>query len=161
VYLLDANVFIAAKNLHYGFDFVPAFWEWLDHGHSAGLLCSIDAVGAELAVIADELAAWGAARRPLFLQPDEAMLPSLRALANWAGSGEFTPSAVQTFLSSADYQLVAYAHAHGHVVVTHERPAPDARKRIRIPDACVAMGVIWTDPFTMLRREQARFVLQR
>jgi len=23
-YLLDANVFIAAKNLHYGFDFCPA-----------------------------------------------------------------------------------------------------------------------------------------
>ena len=28
-YLLDANVFIAAKNLHYGFDFCPAFWDWL------------------------------------------------------------------------------------------------------------------------------------
>jgi Domain of unknown function (DUF4411) len=24
-YLLDANVFIQAKNLHYGFDFCPAF----------------------------------------------------------------------------------------------------------------------------------------
>ncbi len=28
-YLLDADVFIRAKNLHYGFDFCPAFWEWL------------------------------------------------------------------------------------------------------------------------------------
>jgi hypothetical protein len=28
-YLLDANVFIQAKNLHYGFDFCPAFWQWL------------------------------------------------------------------------------------------------------------------------------------
>jgi hypothetical protein len=28
-YLLDANVFIAAKNLHYGLDFCPAFWDWL------------------------------------------------------------------------------------------------------------------------------------
>lgn len=28
-YLLDADVFIAAKNLHYGLDFCPAFWEWL------------------------------------------------------------------------------------------------------------------------------------
>ena len=26
-YLLDANVFIQAKNLHYGFDFCPAFWD--------------------------------------------------------------------------------------------------------------------------------------
>lgn len=29
-YLLDANVFIQAKNLQYGFDFCPAFWDWLD-----------------------------------------------------------------------------------------------------------------------------------
>jgi len=25
-YLLDANVFIQAKNLYYGLDFCPAFW---------------------------------------------------------------------------------------------------------------------------------------
>ena len=31
-YLLDANVFISAKNLHYGFDFCPAFWDWLMGG---------------------------------------------------------------------------------------------------------------------------------
>ncbi len=30
-YLLDANVFIQAKNLHYGFDFCPAFRDWLDY----------------------------------------------------------------------------------------------------------------------------------
>ncbi len=28
-FLLDTNIFIQAKNLHYGFDFCPAFWEWL------------------------------------------------------------------------------------------------------------------------------------
>ena len=28
-YLLDANVFIQAKNIHYGLDFCPAFWGWL------------------------------------------------------------------------------------------------------------------------------------
>jgi hypothetical protein len=29
-YLLDTNVFIEAKNRHYGFDFCPAYWDWLD-----------------------------------------------------------------------------------------------------------------------------------
>mgnify|MGYP006298525777 CR=1 FL=1 len=28
-YLLDANVFIEAKNRYYGMDFCPAFWDWL------------------------------------------------------------------------------------------------------------------------------------
>ena len=29
-YLLDANIFIQAKNLYYNFDICPAFWDWLD-----------------------------------------------------------------------------------------------------------------------------------
>lgn len=40
-YLLDANVFIAAKNLHYGLDFCPAFWEWLIERNQAGRVFSI------------------------------------------------------------------------------------------------------------------------
>ena len=28
-YFIDADVLIRAKNLHYGFDFCPAFWDWL------------------------------------------------------------------------------------------------------------------------------------
>jgi len=35
-YILDADVFIRAKNLHYGLDFCPAFWEWLSMKNAAG-----------------------------------------------------------------------------------------------------------------------------
>ncbi len=35
-YLLDSNIFIQAKNLHYGFDFCPAFWDWLTRAIEAG-----------------------------------------------------------------------------------------------------------------------------
>lgn len=31
-YLLDADAFIRAKNLHYGFDLCPGFWDWLVTG---------------------------------------------------------------------------------------------------------------------------------
>jgi hypothetical protein len=44
-YLLDANAFIAAKNLHYGFDFCPAFWDWLVQSNAAGKVYSIEKVG--------------------------------------------------------------------------------------------------------------------
>ena len=40
-YLLDSDVFIQAKNLHYGFDFCPAFWEWLLARNSAGVVFSM------------------------------------------------------------------------------------------------------------------------
>lgn len=48
-YLLDANVFIQAKNLHYGLDFCPAFWDWLVAQNAAGRVFSIDKVADEIA----------------------------------------------------------------------------------------------------------------
>ncbi len=56
-YLLDANAFIAAKNLHYGFDFCPAFWDWLIESNAAGRLYSIEKVGDEVQALADDLSA--------------------------------------------------------------------------------------------------------
>ena len=47
-YLLDANVFIQAKNLHYGFDFCPAFWDWLVEQNRVGKVASIEKVADEL-----------------------------------------------------------------------------------------------------------------
>lgn len=57
-YLLDANVFIQAKNLHYGLDFCPAFWEWLIDNNVSGRVFSIDKVADEIAAGADELTDW-------------------------------------------------------------------------------------------------------
>ena len=47
-YLLDANVLIAAKRLHYGFDFCRAFWDWLIQQNEAGTVFSIQRVGIEV-----------------------------------------------------------------------------------------------------------------
>lgn len=94
-YLLDANVFIQAKNLHYGFDFCPAFWDWLDEQNNAARVFSIERVKDEILAGDDELAAWARQRAGLFLPPDETMVPSLRVLilnppvgwSGWAGWG--------------------------------------------------------------------------
>jgi hypothetical protein len=77
-YLLDANVFIQAKNLHYGLDFCPAFWEWLITNNALGLVFNIEKVGDEIEAGSDELAAWAAQRgHGFFLKPDASMLPAL------------------------------------------------------------------------------------
>jgi hypothetical protein len=47
-YLLVANIFIQAKRLHYGFDFCPAFWEWLDANNRSSTVFSIEKVRDEL-----------------------------------------------------------------------------------------------------------------
>jgi hypothetical protein len=158
-YLLDADVFIRAKNLHYGLDFCPAFWDWLGQHHAAGLVFSVEKVGDELQAVADELSDWAAARGPaFFLRPDASTFPSLATVSAWATGHRYEPAAVSTFLQVADYYLVAQAHAGRHTVVTHEVPAASVRK-IKIPDACIGLGIKCVTPFEMLRRERARFVL--
>lgn len=161
MYLLDANIFIQSNRAHYGMDFVPAFWDWLDRGHDAGLLCSIEKIKEELDAGTDRLSSWASLRKTMFMSVDAVTVPSLAQLAACAASPtmSFTPAAVATFLESGDYQLVAYAHAHGHIVVTQEVSAPGAKKRVKIPDACLALGVQCIDPFTMLRNEYVRFIL--
>ena len=60
-YLLDANAFIEAKNRHYGFDFCPAFWEWIVLANGDGTVFSIEPVHRELLRRDDGLGAWTAA----------------------------------------------------------------------------------------------------
>ena len=159
-YLLDANVFMSASRLHYGFDFCPAFWEWLVESNSAGLVFSIDKVQGEIQAGADELADWSDERgQEFFLRPDEEVLTTLTKVSAWCTGQQHEPAAINTFLSGADYYLVAHALAHENVVVTHEKPA-NSRKRIKIPNVCIALGITCMTPFEMLRRERARFVLQ-
>ncbi len=89
MYLLDANVFIQAKNLHYGFDFCPAFWEWLVKQHEAETVFSVEKVLDELKAGADPLSEWAEARPDFFVKPNEAVVPSLQAVSNWAVVGQF------------------------------------------------------------------------
>jgi hypothetical protein len=158
-YLLDSDVFIQAKNLHYGLDFCPAFWDWLIATNTAGFVFSTEKVGDEIKAGADELAGWASLRGDgFFLKPDAAILPTLATVSGWATGQNYEPAAVSTFLQVADFYLVAHALAHGHVVVTHEVAAASTKK-IKIPNACIGVGVKCVSPFEMLRHERARFVL--
>lgn len=158
-YLLDTNIFIQAKNLHYGFDFCPAFWQWLIEQNAAHQVASIEKVGDELVSGDDELAGWAAKRgKGFFLSPDDNVLPALGEVSAWATGQNYEPAAIATFLQVADYWLVAHAKATKCIVVTHEVPSETVRK-IKIPNACIGLGITCVTPYEMLRRERARFVL--
>ena len=159
-YLLDANVFIQAKKMHYGFDFCPAFWDWLDRESRAGLVVSIDKVRDEIEAGGDELVDWAKARRDSMFPPlGPETLPHLTTIAAWVQSRAYSQAAINTFLQEADYYLVGRALAHSDVVVTQELPAPGSKNNIKIPDVCIGVGVRFMNPYQMLRAEQARFVL--
>lgn len=158
-YLLDANVFMQAKNLHYGVDFCPAFWDWLIRENAAKVVFSIEKVGDEIDAGSDDLANWAKQRgSDFFLKPDAALPTALARVSTWVTGANYEPAAVNTFLQVADYYLVAHALAHGHTVVTHEVPAASTKK-IKIPNACIGLGIKCMNPYEMLRLERARFVL--
>ena len=154
MYLLDANVFITAKNFYYGTDFAPGFWEWIEAEYTANDLRSIPAVRDELLAQDDELTAW-ARRMPsdFWRQEVDADIPSLRTIAAWTMTGDprFLQQARTDFLATADYRLVAQAHAGAHVVVTHEVPQPEGKKKIKIPDVCAAFAISRREPFGLFR----------
>jgi hypothetical protein len=159
VYLLDANVFIQAKNLHYGLDFCPAFWDWLIANNTIGKVFSIEKVSDEIAAGGDDLSGWAVKQGDgFFLKPDTALLSVFGAVSSWANGQNYEPAAVNTFLQVADYYLVAHALAHGQAIVTHEI-ASISTKRIKVPNACIGLKVKCMTPYEMLRRERARFIL--
>jgi len=107
VYLLDANVFIQAKNLHYGFDFCPAFWDWLIVNNSADRVFSIEKVGDEIEAGGDDLSDWAGQRGSnFFLKPDPSILPALGTVSTWTTTQGYEPAAVNTFFQVADYYLL-------------------------------------------------------
>ncbi len=160
-YLLDANVFIQAKNLHYGFDFCPAFWDWLIEKNIDKKVFSIDKVEDEIAAGGDSLSTWIQGKaKDLFLRTDSNIADQFSTVSNWTMSQNFEMSAKNTFLQVADYYLIAHALAHKYIVVTHEIPSNSA-KRIKIPNVCAGLGIKFMTPYEMLRIEQARFVLGR
>lgn len=160
MYLLDANVFITAKNAYYGMDFAPGFWSWLSDAHDVGKVYTVQAVRDELVGSEDELAEWIKQQPKTFFEtPGSEAIEKMAELSGWCTSeARYTQAARTTFLSSADFFLVAQAAALGFTVVTHERSEPESKKIVKIPDACLALGVPYMSPWKMLRDEGAKFV---
>lgn len=158
-YLLDSDVFIRAKNDHYGFDLCPGFWEWLEKANVADVVHSVEAVYRELTVGDDDLSQWAKAHKEFFLPTTQDELSSIAAVNRWAtNSPDYEAAAKSEFAPAADSFLIGHAVANEHTVVTHE-VISDGRRRIKIPNACVENNVRHMNPFQMLRAEGARFVL--
>lgn len=157
-YLLDSSVFITAKRVHYGFDFCPGFWDWIVAGHAAGRVYSIERVHGELKNQQDDLADWAKALPDsFFVSPGPDSAEHFATVSSWANGQNYHVPAITTFMQTADYYLVAQAIQGCHTVVTYEVPG-GSQKRIKIPDACLGVGVKCVLPHDLLRQERAKFV---
>ena len=158
-YLLDTNALVQAKRMHYGFDFCPAFWDWLVMQNRKGEISSVDKAFEEMRVVSDELALWAKKRGDaFFLTPDESIAGAFHSISAWVNDRNHTDEAITEFLDVADYRLVAHAYAYDWTVAARELSSKSICK-VKIPDACKGLNVECINPFKILRREKARFVL--
>jgi hypothetical protein len=166
VYVLDSDVFIAAKNAYYAFVICPGFWDSLIHQHGAGKVYSIDKVKNELLAgrKTEDLVQWVRDEVPdeFFLETDAKEVTSaFGEVMLWVQRRpQYSDQAKAKFATEADGWLVAYAKVHQAIVVTNEQPRPDSKSRVLLPDVCQQFGVAYQDTFIMLKELAVRFDLK-
>ena len=153
-YLLDANVFIEAKNRYYGFDIVPSFWEWLDSKQAIYEIASITSIYNELAQGDDDLSDWVKARKDSgwwLDDTDQEIQKSYGEIIAWVMSQDFTQAAKDKFLNEADPWLIAKSRVLGAKVVTHEGFDLNRKNKVTIPVVCHHFNVGYLDTFELIR----------
>lgn len=152
-YLFDSNSFMEAARLYYHFELAPGFWDWVISDPLRSHISSIEAVREEISKGYGALVDWAKGSVPDdFWRPvTQSTLAAAQQLSQWATDPlrGFTQAAVDKFLSSCDYWLVAEAMASGLTVVTREVSAPSSKKSIKIPDACAPFKVKCEQPFVV------------
>lgn len=142
-YLLDSNVLITAKN-RLPFDIYPSFWSTLSRLANNGVFHSIKKVEEEILKGNDDLAEWVGKNlaKGFFIPEDNKTLTALSTVSQWSQTNTtYTPSAKNEFVNVADSWLVAEALSQNFTVITYETSDPNCKHRVKIPDACKAVGV--------------------
>jgi predicted nuclease of predicted toxin-antitoxin system len=135
----------------------------VQHGNKR--VFSIDRVKTEIAKGKDKLKIWATAESPdTFFKKtaDKAVISCFARLIDWVEKqSQFTQEAKSEFADAADGWVIAYAKTNSLVVVTQEEFAPDAKKKVPMPNVCIAFNVEHVNSFEMLRDLGVRFGLKK
>jgi len=164
-YLLDTNFFIQAHRSYYPIDVVESFWLRTKKLAIEGHIISIDKVKKEIyenSSHEDELKRWciDNLENDFFHTTEEALSEYIQ-IVQWVNTrrGQYHNRAIEEFLQAdlADPWLVAYAMRNDLVIVTYEKSAPEAKKRVKIPEVCNHFGVRFVDTIQMMRELNSKF----
>ena len=152
-YIFDANIFIRSKN-EMPMDLWPTFWKKAAEMVRTGHVFSSIQVKAEIEKGEDELTTWMKDNVPagFYIENTPDVMAKYGEAINWAHSRKnYTANALEEFANVADAFLIAAASAKGYTLVTNETSNPMSARRVKIPDACIALGVRVCDLNTVLR----------
>lgn len=143
-------------------DFCPAFWDMIDKHTEDGSILILDQVHQELTKGESAVSEWIKERKNSGLikkfHDDETQKEYKKIVDHIAGD-DYKPEVVAEFLSGADPWIIAACKAHQLVLVTKETYS-ESKKKVKIPNICREFDVEYIDDFEMIRRLEAKFVLE-
>ncbi|MCB5272446.1 MAG: DUF4411 family protein [Candidatus Cloacimonetes bacterium] len=166
LFVLDADIFIAAHRSYYAFDIAPGFWDALLKLAKTGKIISISQVEDDLKKGHDPenqkeydiLAKWAIADfHPYFMKTDATqVIDAYTKIINWVFDSKVYPvSAKDEFASVSDSWLLAYSLANNAVLVTNENKL-NVKVKVPIPIVCKHFGIEYKNTFDLLRTLQVK-----
>ncbi|MEJ5264318.1 MAG: DUF4411 family protein [Bacteroidales bacterium] len=147
-----------AHRFYYPIDVATGFWNKVRQLAVDGRVISIDKVKKEL-YYNDALEEWCRNNLPAnFFKDTSMVMEEYAKVVVWAmsKSNHYLPGALEEFLNAdeADAFLVAYCLADpaNRIVVTQEISEPNRQNKVKIPDACIALGVSYVNTIEMFRQ---------
>ena len=153
LYLLDANVLIAAHNNYYPIARVPQFWEWIiDNAENGRIKIPYEILGElEAGKKEDELFKWVKKNKKTLLLDENVDILLVNKVIEQGYAKDLTDD--ETHKLGRDPFLIAYAMASlDRCAVTLEASKPSAKRaNRRIPDVCDQLNIRCIDTFALLR----------
>lgn len=162
VYCLDANLFFTADSLYYPMDFCPAYWDMIDKHIEDGSVLILDQVYQELTKGESAVSEWIKERKDGGLVKkfhDDETQEEYKKIVNHVASSDYKPEVIDEFLRGADPWIIAACKVHNLVLVTKETYST-SKKKVKIPNICREFDVEHIDDFEMIRRLEAKFILE-
>jgi hypothetical protein len=159
IFIVDTNFFIQAHRVNYPLDIAHSFWNKVKQLAEKDKIISIDKVRDEIFDNNDILSEWCEMNLPKSFFHDTSLnIDNYRIVITWAVSRNthYLTNALNEFLSAdeADAFIVAYAlsEPNNRIIVTQEISEPYRKNKVKIPDACSALGVSYVSMMDMFRR---------
>ena len=156
MYVIDTN-FLGELTTTYPEDIFPSLWKELEMKLFVPGIYFHDEVHEEMKNWGHPRFAWyeNLVRPSQRLSPDEAEILVYEEMTRWVSTErepKYKPNAVNIFLDAADSWLVASAYRHKAKIVTNEKPAPNGKARVKIPDVAQHFDVECLEGIDFLRK---------
>ncbi len=157
IYCLDTNVLIVAWQNYYSPSFCPDYWKILDELGNQNKIFLPEMVFEEIIRTDDELSKWLKNSRIPIRKIDE---PVTKCIQDIYAKDPIHQKLVDSTKarSLADPWVIAHAiHENATVVTKEEKITALNSNRIKIPNVCDNMGVLWINDFKLIEDLNIQF----